>query len=134
MDQGAYDGDPLLPSAGKAIDLVIVVLSQPDVLGQLVYPLPAVLLRHLLVEGMGHHVLPDREVLVQGDVLLDDADGGLGLPRLLHDVVPVYDDGTLVEPGKGAQDPHGGGLPCSVGAQEGIHLPSLHSHVNAVDG
>lgn len=87
-----------------------------------------------MVHSMGYHVLPDRQVLVQRDLLLDDAHTFFGLGRLLQKVEAVHCYGTLVEIGERGDAPDRRGLPGTVGAEEAEDLPLPDVQVEVVNG
>ena len=132
--EGPGHGQHLLLTAGQGARRLPGALLQPG--KQIVHPVQVVFQVVLPQIGPDLQILHHRQVGKhpaslgdQGDPLGDDAVGGQ-----TGDVLPLEMDaavGGLYQPGDGAQ---GGGLACSVGADQGDDLPLGHFKGDALYG
>ena len=86
VDQGAGQGQPPGQAAGKFAHLGLSFFLQGKEVQQLLGPLASLPRRNAEIAGKDQQVLQQREVRVQGVVLLADADARADLPPVGGDI------------------------------------------------
>ena len=82
---------------------------------------------------MGYHVLPDSQVLVQGDLLLYHTHAVLGCGLVLLQIDSVYEDASGIEVGECGYASDCSRLSCTVRSEESEQLSTMYSEIKAVD-
>lgn len=109
-------------------------VGQPDDLERAVDPFVEPAAPESVEPAEESQVLPPREVGVEGHLLGHVADGGLGLERLVVDVVAGDLDGPAVATQEPADHGDGGGLPGPVRAEQPVGLAGADAEPEVVDG
>jgi len=134
VEQADADVQAPLHAPGEAVRAIAGPVGQVDDGQDLVHAAVELLAPEPLEASEEAEVLAGGQVGVDGQILGDVADGGLGVGRADVDRPAGHDDLPAVAPEEAADHRDGGGLAGAVGAEQAVGLAGGDLEAHAVDG
>ncbi len=134
VQKAAGDLETALHAAGEFLHLIVAAIPQFEELEQFFCALATNLAGHVIEHAMDLHVFPGGEVAVEARILKDDAEALTGLVLMGSRIEPVELDRAAWWLQQGSEHFDGGGLPCSVGTEEGEDFSFGNVERDIVDG
>ena len=134
VQEGAHDEQAPLHAARESPNAIVDDIRELDVAQELLDARAPLCPRHVMQARMKLQVLPDREVLVEVDVLRHDADQGLDAPCIMARVEAVVADDPRRRLCLHRHHADGRRLARAIGAEQAEDLAAPDAHRQVIDG